>query len=230
MILPMSSRVQQKAAYFTFFSHQVLAGTDQASQIEGVAAGQTRAPACNSIRYPSPFGWSGRVPFGPPVFLSLSNSPVFAAPLQRRELADLSSIAEFALPFPRGKRQAWREAILSRGQDQCVKPHSLSSSGSRRFRSRPAVTRWANRRSMALAQGRQPLPCLTAISRPVRSSGQGQTCSIAVRTRANATDLIFTALSGPSTETKPSAPRGVRWLFCCQMSAGMPAGPEPEGT
>lgn len=227
---PMTSLPQQKAAYLAHFSQRVLAGTDQASQIDPMAAGQTRAPACNSIRYPSPFGWSGRVPFGPPVFLSLSTLPACAEAFQRRELADGPAEAGFALPFPRGKRQAWSEAILSRGQDQCVKPHSLSLPVSRRFRSRPVATRWANRRSMALAQGRQPQPCLTATSRPVRSLGRGQTCSIAARIRVNATDLISTALPGPFTETKPSAPRGVRWLFCCQMSAGSPAGPEPEGT
>ena len=231
MILPTSRRAGQKAAYFAKLSGPLLAGSHPASQVDDMAGGLTRAAACNSIRYPSPSGWSVCVPYGSPVFLSrLARHVPPPAMSPRRELADPARRGVFGLCFPRWKALFSVQAVHSRGQDQCADPQSQFLPVLRRFRSRPAVTRWASRPSMARVPGLRPQPCLTATSSPARSSGRAQTCSTAARTRASA-KLIFPArCDGSITETKPSAPLGLRWLFCCQMSAGMPVGQEPEGT
>ena len=223
---PMTSRIQQKAAYFPEMLRLTVAKRPDAPQIDVMAAGQTRVPACNSIRYPSPSGWSVCVSFGSPDFLPSRGTPVS----DRQQLADMTRARANALPFPRGTGQNRAKATQSRGHDTCGKFHSLSCRGSRQSRLRPVVTRWANKPCSAPAQALLRPSCLTVMLQPAPLSAQGQTSSIASKIRASATDLNFPARRGPATETKPPAPFGVRWLFCCQTSAGVPAGQEPEGT
>ena len=217
---PMIRRVAQKAAYFTELSDRLLAGLPQASQVGVMAARQTRAPACNSIRYPSPDGWSVCVPCGSPAFLFF-----------RRELAEGRAVETGALSFPQKEMHTLEKAFSSREQNQCTDSQLLSLPVARHSRSPRAATRWANRPSMVRARGLRPRRCLTATLQPGLSSAPAQMSSIASKTRASATNLTFpTRHGGPMTETKPSTPLGARWLFCCQMSAGLPAGQEPEGT
>ncbi len=228
---PITRLAAQKAAYFPELLPGVVAGWRQGPQVDPMAAGQTRAPACNSIRYPSPFGWSARVPCGSPAFLHHSRLSFENKPLRWRKLADAGRVGVKPLSFQRGKVLNLGVAKHTRGKDQCVELRLQSLQVSRRSRSRLVGRRLVSKRSMAQALARPLRPCSTATSLPALSSGQGQTCSTAAKTRTSATDLTFSARSGgPTTETKPSAPSGRRWLFCCQMSAGTPAGQEPEGT
>ncbi len=228
---PMTRPAAQKAAYFRDLSQGVVAGTHSATQVGVMAVGLTRASACNSIRYPSPSGWSARVPCGSPVFLSDLCFSFETNPLRKRKLADTGRGLAKGLSFPRRRVLNPNVAVHSRGKDQCVELRLRSLQASRRSRSRHAGTRWANRPSMVQAPARPLRPFLTGTLSPALSSGLGQTCFIAAKTRASATNLNSSARFGAlTTETKPSAPLGRRWLFCCQMPAAIPAGQEPEGT